>query len=125
MADKVDVLAVMDEVIALLESQTPTPLNLPGESHEHPCRVVGRTAELRAARNVVAGLINASDKAKWGLYVAADVAWALADLQKRGLYMPKCSDGKPSRADAAKDLRTVEGAYAVFSAALATLGGSR
>jgi len=104
MADKVDVLAVMDEVVALMESQTPTPLNLPGESHEHPCRVIERTAELRAARNAVAELIEADkeyDRIRWAPYDRHD---PIASREAREQFI------------AAQDRR---------AASLATLGGSR
>lgn len=37
------------------------------------------------------------------LVVAEDCAFMLAELQRRGVYKPRCDDGKPSRADASKD----------------------
>lgn len=107
MTAPVDVLAVLSDLAA--------------DMGDTPGTTGHQIAQVRAA---VAELIEAADKAKWGLYVGADVAWALADLQRRGLYAPRCADGKPSRADAGKDLQTIQDAYAVVKAAISNVGGA-
>jgi hypothetical protein len=122
MADKVDVLAVLDEVLRRTEAAMPTPLDLPGESRMCPEHHAGYAHDIREARAAVAALIEVADKAKWGLFVGCDVAWALADLQRRGIYTPRCGDGKPSRAHAGKDLQTIQDAYVALKDALARIG---
>ena len=77
------------------------------------------SAETSNARGEVRAVL---EKAQWGLYVAWDAVAALEDLQKRGVYVPVCDDGKPSRADAGKDLETIKAAYETVKQALAAEG---
>lgn len=41
------------------------------------------------------------------LYAGGDCASMLADLQESGVYRPRCSDGKPSNADARRDYQQI------------------
>ena len=80
--------------------------------------------ELMAMRchGAVSELIEAAKDAHYlGLMVGADCTWMLAKLQREGIYKPTCSDGKPSRADAGKDLDKIETCRKRLAAALAAV----
>lgn len=81
--------------------------------------IILEITERRAADKVLREAMEA------GLYTAAmigsDCAWALADLQKRGVYKPQCRDGRPSKADAQKDYEKILAAAKSMKLALATL----
>lgn len=73
----------------------------------------------------VAGLIEALMEAHHGgLMVGADCAWALAKLQREGIYKPQCSDGRPSRADAGRDESFINAVRQKTGAALARVRGA-
>ena len=61
LAETNGVLAVMDEVARVLEKTVPTPLRLPGESNEHPCRVIGRIGDFRQAHAAAKELRDAAE----------------------------------------------------------------
>lgn len=46
-----------------------------------------------------------------GCMIGLDCASALADLQERGQYVPKCDDGKPSRANSRRDAEKIADIY--------------
>lgn len=72
----------------------------------------------------VAALVDALTEAHYGgLMVGADCAWALAKLQREGIYKPQCSDGKPSRADAGRDESFIKEVRQKTGAALARVKG--
>lgn len=81
--------------------------------------------DLIAARAAVAELIEALREAHYrGLMIGADCTWALAKLQREGIYKPTCSDGGPSRADASRDLEQINACRTKVKCALARIGGA-
>lgn len=109
MSAPVDVLAVMNELAGKIWRQ----------NDSDPILVLAD--EARAA---VAELIEALKEAHYGgLLVGEDCAWALAKLQREGVYKPRCSDGQPSRADAGRDEDYIKKVRQQTAAALARVKG--
>lgn len=53
----------------------------------------------------------ASESVYVGLCIGHDCASMLATLQERGVYTPRCDDGKPSNADARRDSDKIKDVY--------------
>jgi hypothetical protein len=67
----------------------------------------------------VGRLREALEEARYvGLHIGRDCALALAELQESGVYKPRCDDGRPSNADARRDVQRIEECTAKVRAAL-------
>lgn len=78
------------------------------------------------AISAVSDLIKSLEDAHYcGLMIGQDCAWALAKLQREGIYKPACSDGRPSNADASRDLEQITRCRETTRAALARVGGAK
>lgn len=114
----VDVLAVLDDAISEFNNLRMT------DRH-------GIGPALREARAAVADLIEdrralldaVKDAYYRGLMIGSDCAWALAKLQREGIYKPVCSDGRPSNADAAIDLEQIKECAKTLKYAIARVQG--
>lgn len=81
--------------------------------------------ELSAAISAVKDAFHALEEAHYGgLMVGEDCAWALANLQRSGVYKPTCSDGAASRADASKDEQFIKKVRQQTSAAIKRFKGA-
>lgn len=88
--------------------------------YEDVAAMVAAVNYLRSHGEAIQELVDAAKDARYvGLHIGRDCALALADLQDAGIYRPRCSDGKPSNADARRDVAKIEESTAKLRAALA------